>query len=190
MSSDVFRRIGRGGAGNFYSKQDIQAVEKASETDLEAQDQPLADLNLTRTRTAGTNSGTDPKPNYARSGRGGAGNFTFPSASASTSTSASASAPAAADAQTEFEAANRDEALAEADRAETAAAVAASLATKSKTGGLSGRGGAGNWRTGDGRSTEEKEEERKAIEELEKRVLNEVSGELPPPARAYTPRRL
>jgi hypothetical protein len=30
MSTDVFRRVGRGGAGNFYSKQDVQDAEKAS----------------------------------------------------------------------------------------------------------------------------------------------------------------
>jgi hypothetical protein len=29
MSTDVFRRVGRGGAGNFYSKKDIQEVENA-----------------------------------------------------------------------------------------------------------------------------------------------------------------
>jgi hypothetical protein len=29
---DAFRRVGRGGAGNFYSKQDVQDAEKASET--------------------------------------------------------------------------------------------------------------------------------------------------------------
>jgi hypothetical protein len=28
MSTDVFRRVGRGGAGNFYSQQDVQDAEK------------------------------------------------------------------------------------------------------------------------------------------------------------------
>jgi hypothetical protein len=30
MSSDVFRKVGRGGAGNFYSKKDIEDAEKAT----------------------------------------------------------------------------------------------------------------------------------------------------------------
>lgn len=30
MSSEVFRRVGRGGAGNFYSKQDVQEADKVS----------------------------------------------------------------------------------------------------------------------------------------------------------------
>jgi hypothetical protein len=35
MSTDVFRRVGRGGAGNFYSKKDIQDAENAS-TEVQA----------------------------------------------------------------------------------------------------------------------------------------------------------
>ncbi|KAL2213243.1 hypothetical protein CC79DRAFT_1316079 [Sarocladium strictum] len=68
MSSnqDVYRKVGRGGAGNFYSKP--TETDEASK-DLEAQHpdpstQPLA------------SSGATPVPGqYARAGRGGAGNF-------------------------------------------------------------------------------------------------------------------
>ncbi|KAL2156040.1 hypothetical protein VTH82DRAFT_785 [Thermothelomyces myriococcoides] len=175
MSSDVFRRVGRGGAGNFYSKQDIQAVEKGPETDLEAQSQQHADLSLAQTRTTRTGCGTDTGPNYARTGRGGAGNFT---------------SPVAADANAKQ---RGDQERAEADQTEkaSAAAVTASLAAKSTAGGLSGRGGAGNWRagSGDGGGRGVQEDARKTVEELEKRVLDEVAGGLPPPAKAYTPSR-
>jgi len=30
MSSEVFRKVGRGGAGNFFSKKDVEEVEEAA----------------------------------------------------------------------------------------------------------------------------------------------------------------
>ncbi|KAK0623548.1 hypothetical protein B0T14DRAFT_183325 [Immersiella caudata] len=49
---DVYRKVGRGGAGNFYSKKDVEEAEKAT---------PTTDSSA--------------PVSYARAGRGGAGNF-------------------------------------------------------------------------------------------------------------------
>ena len=67
MSDDVYRRVGRGGTGNFYSKKEVEDVEKASKaaTDLEAQKTEPSSLDE-----------VGPAPaQYSRAGRGGAGNF-------------------------------------------------------------------------------------------------------------------
>ncbi|KAK2070520.1 hypothetical protein P8C59_005006 [Phyllachora maydis] len=74
--SDNFRRVGRGGAGNFLSKKDVEDAESASE-DLEAQRTAgPADANTPSTAQAPQASG----PVYARAGRGGAGNYHEPAA--------------------------------------------------------------------------------------------------------------
>lgn len=31
MSSEAFRKVGRGGAGNFFSKKDVEEVEEAAD---------------------------------------------------------------------------------------------------------------------------------------------------------------
>ncbi|KAG9257285.1 uncharacterized protein F5Z01DRAFT_671723 [Emericellopsis atlantica] len=62
MTQDQLRKVGRGGAGNFYS-----APSKEAEADLEAQ--------------TAEDTGTAPSstvPSAARAGRGGAGNFINP----------------------------------------------------------------------------------------------------------------
>ncbi|KAG5954832.1 hypothetical protein E4U57_003955 [Claviceps arundinis] len=64
---DVFRKVGRGGAGNYYSatKQDALAAEK----DLERQD------DLARLVAAHPSDGAGAGAASLRAGRGGAGNF-------------------------------------------------------------------------------------------------------------------
>ncbi|KAK4146963.1 uncharacterized protein C8A04DRAFT_25157 [Dichotomopilus funicola] len=184
MSSEVFRRVGRGGAGNFYSQQDVQEADRVSKEDIEAQ---TADpLTLTRTTTAGTTSGQPgPGPSYTRAGRGGAGNFTFPSPTTDSNGGAASDAAAAAAKQPEEAAA-----AAEADRLQVTDAVAASLATRAKTGGLSGRGGAGNWATGtDSIEIREREKaERVKAAELSRKALEDVELGLAVPQRVYTRR--
>ncbi|KAL8998511.1 MAG: hypothetical protein Q9169_002454 [Polycauliona sp. 2 TL-2023] len=65
MASETYRKVGRGGAGNYYNSQDIQQAEKQAAEDVEAQ--PM---------TAGELQPTDAKqPEYIHSGRGGAGNY-------------------------------------------------------------------------------------------------------------------
>ncbi|KAF5501028.1 hypothetical protein CGCS363_v006638 [Colletotrichum siamense] len=67
--SDVFRKVGRGGAGNFYSKKDVEDVEKAKPEDAEAQKDAAAAATTTSPTSSSNGSA------YARAGRGGAGNF-------------------------------------------------------------------------------------------------------------------
>ncbi|KAK3302045.1 uncharacterized protein B0T15DRAFT_289901 [Chaetomium strumarium] len=171
--SDILRRVGRGGAGNFYSKKDVQEAANSTPPDLEAQNnsaEPLANA-VTRTQTHSTSSG----PSYSRTGRGGAGNFTF--RSAGSDTTAPSTDPNSSTAQQE-----------ERDLKEQAAvAVAATIAAKPRAGELSGRGGAGNWTGHDGVGAELKEEEerQKKAAELEMQVLRDVEVGLAPPPRAY-----
>lgn len=65
MESETYRKIGRGGAGNYYSKQDIEKVTRRAE-DVEAQQQTTTPI------VSGTNA---MRSEYVYSGRGGAGNF-------------------------------------------------------------------------------------------------------------------
>jgi len=76
--AESYTKLGRGGAGNFYSKKDIASVfsllhlhpsktPNNHQPDLEAQIQ-----DLTRTPT------TSNPPEYQHTGRGGAGNFVAP----------------------------------------------------------------------------------------------------------------
>ncbi|KAI4185277.1 MAG: hypothetical protein LQ348_004394 [Seirophora lacunosa] len=66
MASETYQKFGRGGAGNYYSKQDIQEAREQTASDLEAQhsdapEPPNADAT---------------QPEYKHLGRGGAGNYT------------------------------------------------------------------------------------------------------------------
>ncbi|KAG9241897.1 hypothetical protein BJ878DRAFT_202945 [Calycina marina] len=61
MADEVYSKVGRGGAGNFYSKKDVVAT---TPTDLEAQS-PTTTPNTTT--------------EYQHTGRGGAGNWVAPS---------------------------------------------------------------------------------------------------------------
>ncbi|KAK0748672.1 hypothetical protein B0T21DRAFT_344301 [Apiosordaria backusii] len=164
MSDDVFRRTGRGGAGNFYSKKDVEDVQKATaaSADLEAQ----ADLTKTATAVQQQQAPTS----YSRGGRGGAGNFYD-------------AADTAASAKQQSEDAER-----------TKKAVAASIAARHKAGavaGGTGRGGAGNYGAaaipGADLPTAEDEQQRKVVEEeMELRVLKEVEEQLGKPPGVYT----
>ncbi|KAH0542894.1 hypothetical protein FGG08_002754 [Glutinoglossum americanum] len=64
MSSNVYRNLGRGGAGNYYSKTDMEDVAKRIPQDLEAQNSP---------REAAADD-TPATQEYSHLGRGGAGN--------------------------------------------------------------------------------------------------------------------
>lgn len=68
-ADQVYRRVGRGGAGNWYSKKDVEEAEKIqAAADLEAQ-------KLAATPAAVAAAAEGSAPAYARAGRGGAGNF-------------------------------------------------------------------------------------------------------------------
>ncbi|TDZ24248.1 hypothetical protein Cob_v003031 [Colletotrichum orbiculare MAFF 240422] len=113
--SDVFRKVGRGGAGNFFSKKDVEDAQKASPEDVEAQKDAA-----TAATTSPTSATTNPS-GYARAGRGGAGNF-----------HETASLP---DAKQQEEAAGKTQAAVNASLARSSRSG----------GGASGRGGAGNY---------------------------------------------
>ncbi|KAM0334298.1 hypothetical protein ACHAQA_001321 [Verticillium albo-atrum] len=149
--SDVYRKTGRGGAGNYYSKQDVEQAEKAKAAeDLEAQ--------RTTTNTSTITASAPARDAYARGGRGGAGNFHDP-----------ATLPAAREQE---DAADK-----------TRTAVNASLARASNRG-YSGRGGAGNWTTKEEAAAKGEEEVRK-VEELERKVVEDVEAGLAMPPRAH-----
>ncbi|KAL8704213.1 MAG: hypothetical protein Q9201_002631 [Fulgogasparrea decipioides] len=77
MGSETYHKFGRGGAGNYYSTQDIQEIQKHAAEDVEAQPP-----------TAGEFRAADAKqPEYVHSGRGGAGNYSNASDAAERSSS-------------------------------------------------------------------------------------------------------
>ncbi|KAI1634132.1 hypothetical protein F4809DRAFT_620201 [Biscogniauxia mediterranea] len=123
--TDVYRRTGRGGAGNFYSQKDVDEVNKTENEsqDLEAQKQSTSSDSQPRPHPHPLRSSPilytqrPDIPARSSSGRGGAGNFTT-SASPSTSTPTNPT---------------------------TTTTTASSSPTAMAAGTLSGRGGAGNW---------------------------------------------
>ncbi|AEO69389.1 bc76ea4d-ec02-4817-a54c-4f13fd989e14 [Thermothielavioides terrestris] len=175
MSTEVFRRVGRGGAGNFYSKKDVEEAEKAGTEDLEAQRATTTTttseetLSFTRTQTTSPTITSATAPSYGRTGRGGAGNFALPNPNAAPHTTPLLNPNSAA------------------PHPEEAAPSPPSLPVpKRKTGGLSGRGGAGNWTGGeDGTKQQEEEDKQRRVEELEMQVLRDVEVGLAPPPRVY-----
>lgn len=72
MSSEVFRRVGRGGAGNWYSKKDVEDAEKDAQ---DAQDAQLpGPVTASPAAASPAAAAAAPAP-YSRVGRGGAGNY-------------------------------------------------------------------------------------------------------------------
>ncbi|KAG8534203.1 uncharacterized protein KY384_001047 [Bacidia gigantensis] len=74
-----YRRVGRGGAGNYYSKQEVEKASKteAQNDDIEAQRPSQIDS---------LNQSSNPQSKYATYGRGGAGNWVETSDRASAAT--------------------------------------------------------------------------------------------------------
>ncbi|KAI3393309.1 hypothetical protein diail_4442 [Diaporthe ilicicola] len=71
--SDVFRRIGRGGAGNFIPEKEIQEAERAQQAhDPESQESEAI------AAAAPASAPASHPPQYVRVGRGGSGNYTEP----------------------------------------------------------------------------------------------------------------
>ncbi|KAI0907961.1 hypothetical protein F4823DRAFT_564292 [Ustulina deusta] len=160
---DAYLRTGRGGAGNFYSQKDVEAVATKDGTeDLEAQKLPA------HQDTAGTSPRTTPPASvatgaYARSGRGGAGNFVVPSSALpSTASSPPSSPPPSKSAQPP---------------------------PGPSSSRYSGRGGAGNWAAADGesegarRAKDDQDQRRKAA--LDAGIVQEIRASLPQPPRTY-----
>lgn len=169
MSSEVFRRVGRGGAGNWYSKKDIEDAEKAA-ADLEAQKKSSSGSTSPSTLERSITSAQTSSLSSSRAGgRGGAGNFYDASA-------------------TDAAAAQQQEEEKEAELEELTRVVTASIQRPNLSGRLSGRGGAGNYSDNAARSAQNRmdpEQQRKMIEDLNERVLQDVEAGLAIPRPAY-----
>lgn len=173
MSDQVYRRVGRGGAGNWYNEKDVKEAEKALAAAVVRPSlfpaSPTQHPQLTPTtqdlesqKHNAPAPGPSDGPAYARAGRGGAGNFKEKDAAA---------------------------ASIEAERAEverTRAAVVASGAGKPRTTALTGRGGAGNYTDGSApAAAAEQEHQQQKVEDLEMKVLKDVDAVLAAPPAAH-----
>ncbi|KAH7360571.1 hypothetical protein BKA65DRAFT_391243 [Rhexocercosporidium sp. MPI-PUGE-AT-0058] len=161
--SDVYRKVGRGGAGNYYSKQDIADATKNT-GDIESQ------TPSSPTTSTPSNTTSLPAPEYQHTGRGGAGNWVQPSSLQSHGLSQQPE-------DTHSTATTRP-----------AEAPAQRVMGSSKPTYRGGRGGAGNY-FDDGeerRRVEEEERERVRRErEVQGRVEEDVERGLRRPERAY-----
>ncbi|UNI14098.1 hypothetical protein JDV02_000769 [Purpureocillium takamizusanense] len=162
---DVFRRVGRGGAGNYVPAADADRSSK----DLEAQQQQQQVDTTAAAAAVGTSGHGAAAPAARRAGRGGAGNYV--------------------EAERLPSAREKEEDLA----GEVKAAVASSLERKGGAGaassrGMGGRGGAGNWNTESGQEDREREEEEGEggkVQELERKVKEAVDKGLRMPDKVH-----
>ncbi|KAG5977507.1 hypothetical protein E4U55_006736 [Claviceps digitariae] len=166
---DVFRKVGRGGAGNFYSvkkhdelsKKTIQPIRLTNllQKDLERQDDLAHPVVVAATRDASSS---------LRAGRGGAGNFVD-----------AAQVPAAQEEERNM-----------AREVLTASLKRRSSSNKNRMG---GRGGAGNWAGEEGTDgvegeRDDKQDEEAGLsrtEELERKVAEVVQEGLKVPGRVH-----
>lgn len=158
-------KAGRGGAGNFYSKQDLEdATKAAAENDIEAQSTPQSINDLTITLTS-----SQPPPSYLHTGRGGAGNWVEPQALQSQGLSQEASPYATSTSASLFGTTKR-------------------VVGQSKPTYRGGRGGAGNYTDFEAEERARKEEEEKVRVDVERRVERDVEAGLARPPMAHTGR--
>lgn len=174
--AEAYRKVGRGGAGNFYSKKDIEELNSTSQAtgDLEAQKPAPADAPPSDPAeapaagppaTSGTSSSSS-APVYARTGRGGAGNFVDPLTASSGSVHPDAQPHPAAIVHS-----TGNQSLAQAPAPPR----------------LSGRGGAGNFAGGgEQRIIDGGEQERKRKEAIDNDIFADVRAGLREPGRAHT----
>ena len=174
---DVFRRTGRGGAGNYISQKEVEEAEKAQQANVShvqlcrvlckacpggaCSNIPRQDPESQRadaSTTAAAMAAASQPPQYVRVGRGGAGNYSEP--------------PTIADSHDRKDVVDR-----------TAAAVSASQAGKPRTG-LTGRGGAGNW-TYDGEKQDGPEQDEAEQQRIADKIKHDIDASLPPPPKTY-----
>ncbi|KAH6668037.1 hypothetical protein B0J14DRAFT_177051 [Halenospora varia] len=172
--TEPYRRAGRGGAGNFWSQEDVKNVEKNESADVESQKSPTTESDLQRTQTALSTRETS---EYAHIGRGGAGNYTTPSA---IPLAPSSSNPPSIPTRTS----STQSTLPNSSIPRPVAQAPEQPAFRG------GRGGAGNFLWGNGAEEEERvkglreAEEREREEEVRKRVMESVEGGLQRPPGA------
>jgi len=163
MASEQYRKVGRGGAGNYYSPQDVEDVAKHIdrvhniEAALKSQtNNQLEDVEAQAATRDTPIEDPEAKPSdYAHSGRGGAGNYK-PTANS------------------------------------TAPGIASDLSTSIKQtpipeGGHGGRGGAGNYRGSVSLEGSQSEVERanKLQQEAYVKTVQDVEKGMKPPEKAH-----
>ncbi|KAK9771079.1 hypothetical protein SCAR479_12203 [Seiridium cardinale] len=185
--ADAYRKVGRGGAGNFYSPKDVEEATKAPSNDLEAQKPAPADELPSDPAEAPRNqppAGASATPAYARTGRGGAGNFVDPLAASSSSTRPHSHSQQPRPA-TVHSTGNQSFAQ-PSGPADPAAPSSTGAQRAPPRAGLTGRGGAGNWASTEDQKTVDEEQERKRKEAIDKGVFDDVRAGLKEPGRAHT----
>ncbi|CAJ2510004.1 Uu.00g059040.m01.CDS01 [Anthostomella pinea] len=192
--ADVYRRSGRGGAGNFYSQKDIDDVVNRAgpEDDLEAQKASLpiddtptdpADAPAPAPAPAPTPTAPQSQPQsqtpypYARSGRGGAGNFidttVLPPLTTGTTNPLSMHPVSPSPNSTP-------------NSTTTSTSTSTPTLTAPARSVYSGRGGAGNWTSsGDSGEVYDAEQERRRKQALDGDILRDIRENLPLPPRIH-----
>jgi hypothetical protein len=175
MSDEIAQKVGRGGAGNYYTKAEVENASHAVWLMCSALMRPFANMLLQSPPSQKSTQRVDTQlefPTYARTGRGGAGNYIAPAQEL----------PTSSDAQSDLQSA-REVLDASREKLKDKVTVDKSKAYR----GHSGRGGAGNWKPGS------EEAERKRAEDKEMKVRNridasirlDVEKELKPPPKVY-----
>ncbi|MCJ1365142.1 hypothetical protein MMC16_004262 [Acarospora aff. strigata] len=174
MATEPYQKVGRGGAGNYYSQQDIQSATKSAE-DIEAQSQTVTSTGPRAEVLA------PPPQEYAHSGRGGAGNFYSPATLHATGTFAisvpgSSTAPTVAGPSV---GPVPEDSMASPTATATATSPALTSTQQSTSAGAPtyyGRGGAGNFNLNrsTGVADREKEEEGRKEREKERGRIEEM----------------
>ncbi|KAF3022540.1 hypothetical protein E8E14_012499 [Neopestalotiopsis sp. 37M] len=201
---DVYRKVGRGGAGNFYSQKDVEEhLAQTANDDVEAQKPAPADElpsdpaveqqqhqqppTSNSSATTSDNAQQQQQTVYGvRTGRGGAGNFIDPETAAAAEaevgggrTEPSIRQHAQPRPPTVHSTGNQS--FVQRQQQETNAPPPPPR--------LSGRGGAGNWGSGPSeaeRRIVDEEQERKRREALDKHIFDDVRAGLKEPGRAHT----
>ncbi|KAG0646861.1 hypothetical protein D0Z07_6249, partial [Hyphodiscus hymeniophilus] len=171
--ADMYRKVGRGGAGNFYSQKDAEDVAKADLDDVE--------VNASSSRTddlARAVSASKPPPEYLHTGRGGAGNWVQPSELNAKGLEQIAFPGATSPTGT----------LGPVDSSNPGVGMSKRVLGASKPSYRGGRGGAGNYVdfAEEERARKDQEERVKRVKrETEERITRDVEAGLSKPPRAY-----
>ncbi|KAN0114976.1 hypothetical protein V8E51_004520 [Hyaloscypha variabilis] len=188
--SEPYKKVGRGGAGNFYSKKTVEDIKgKGKAVDPEALPPATADL-------ARAISASLPAPEYLHTGRGGAGNWLKPTDLTSsgltqttspdpTSIAPSSSSPTEAGPSSPSPSSSSPTSTFATPAPRPGIGVSKRVLGGSKPTYKGGRGGAGNYTDFEAEERARREEEERVRAEMERRVERDVEAGLERPARAY-----
>ncbi|KAE9379164.1 hypothetical protein N431DRAFT_478238 [Stipitochalara longipes BDJ] len=186
--SEPYKKVGRGGAGNFYSKKDVEDIKgKGKAVDPEAVPPATADL-------ARALSASQPAPEYLHTGRGGAGNWLKPTDLTSSGlaqtfspdpTSIAPSSSSSADAGPSSPSSSSPTSSFVNPAPRPGIGVSKRVLGGSKPTYKGGRGGAGNYTDFEAEERARRDEEERVRAEMERKVERDVEAGLARPARAY-----